>query len=278
MKVCVFGASGYVGASVYKQLEKRPDVDVVGTYLTKPVMLDGLYKLDVNEPESFSRFYKNENPDVVIWSVMSGPDEYELMEQGFMHLLSHLTPDTKLVYMSSDLVFSDGNGPYEESDPISTLPEDHLYHNYVNAKVKAERFIDHERSNYVILRTGPVQGENIFGKLDAYTDKLSYRLRSGREVAFRDDLIRTFINVEELADIVEKMALNDVTGIYHVGHEQPMSFYTFMQQEANRLGYNADCVMKDSEYEAPDEGIPKNTSLHTEKIKNVCHRVSCEMS
>src|SRR5699024_12022042 len=77
-------------------------------------MLDGLYKLEVNEPESFSRLYKNENPDVVIWSVMSGPDEYELMEQGFMHLLSHLTPDTKLVYMSSDLVFSDGNGPYEE--------------------------------------------------------------------------------------------------------------------------------------------------------------------
>lgn len=278
MKVCVFGASGYVGASVYKQLEKCPDVDVVGTYLTKPVMLDGLYKLNVNEPESFSQFYKDENPDVVIWSVMSGPEEYELLEKGFMHLLSHITPGTKLVYLSSDLVFSDGNGPYEETDYISALPEDHLYHHYTNAKVKAERFIDNELSNYVLLRTGPVYGENVIGKLDEYTDKLSYRLRSGKEVGFRDDLIRTFVSVEELADTVVKMTLNDMTGIYHVGGEESMSFYSFMQQEANRLGFNSDRVTKKSEYEAPDKEIPKNTSLDTKKIKNICNLMTCETS
>lgn len=268
MKICVFGASGYVGASVYKQLDENPDVDVVGTYLIEPPTMGHLYKLDINDPESFSEFYKQEKPDVVVWSVMSGEDEPELMDQGLMHLLTHITPDTKLVYMSSDFVFSAGNGPYEATDPITTLPEDHLFHNYTNAKVKAERLIDNELSNYVILRTGPIYGENKVGMLDEYTDKLAYHLRTGKEVAFRDDLIRTFISVEDLADIMVKMALNDKIGIYHVGEEEQISFYAFMQQTARRLGYDPKLVAKGSEKEVHDKEIPKNTSLVTMEIRD----------
>src|SRR5699024_7951089 len=226
MKVCVFGASGYVGSLVYKKLEEQPDLDVVGTYLTESEKMNGLYKLDVNDPESFSMFYKKEKPDVVIWSVMSGPNEHELINQGLVHLLTHITPSTKLVYMSSDFVFSDGNGPYEEEDPITALPADHIYHNYTNAKVKAQRLIANELSNYVILRAGPIYGENKAGKLDAYSERLTHHLQAGKDVSYRDDLVRTFVHVEDLAGTIVKMTLNDITGIYHVGQEEPKSFYT----------------------------------------------------
>lgn len=269
MKVCVFGANGYVGASVYQLLKETPDADVVGTYLENPAVFNDLDKLDINQPESFSAFYKQTQPDVVVWSVMNGPYEDELIHEGLTHLITHITPQTKLVYVSSDFVFTEGNGPYDEDAPMSKLPEDHKLSTYANAKVKAEYFISKELSNYVILRAGPIYGKNKIGKLDERTDQLKYQLRSGSTVAYRDDLIRTFVHIDDLANVVTEFVQNNVTGVYHAGPDKRYSFYEFMQQIAEQLGYHKDLVEKASEHEEADEEIPKNTSLKTEKIANV---------
>ncbi|PAV31425.1 dTDP-4-dehydrorhamnose reductase [Virgibacillus profundi] len=269
MKVCVFGANGYVGASVYKSLRKIPSINVSGTYLREPSLFDELYKLDINEPESFSSYYKQENPDVVIWSVMDGPNEHMLTDQGLMHLLTFLTPETKLIYISSDFVYSDGKGPYDEEDSLSTLPDDHLFSSYTNAKIKAEHLINNELSNYVILRAGPIYGENQIGKLDDRTDKLSYHLRSDKSIAFRDDLIRTFVHVEDLASVITELVQNDVTGVYNTGQSESKSYYQFMRLMAEQLGYNPNFVEKESEYEKVDQEIPKDTSLITKKITEI---------
>ena len=269
MKVCVFGANGYVGASIYRLLQDVPDAEISGTYLDEPPMFAGLSKLNINEPESFSSYYKRENPDVVIWSVMSGPNEHELTDQGLMHLITHLTPETKLIYMSSDFVYSEGKGPYSEEDPLSTLPDDHLFSNYTNAKVKAEKLIDNELSNYLIFRAGPIYGENLIGRLDDRTDRLSYHLRSEKPISFRDDLIRTFVHVEDLAKVIVEMVQNDSTGIYNVGPSEMRSFYEFMAGMAEQLNLNPNLVDKESEFEEADHEIPKNTALITKKIKEI---------
>lgn len=266
MKVCVFGASGYVGASVYKRLEDISKIEVSGTYLEEPPLFDNLYKLDINEPESFSDYYKKEDPDVVVWSVMDGPNEHQLTDQGLMHLLTFLTPETKLIYISSDFVYSGGKGPYHEEDPISTLPDDHIFSTYTNAKVKAERLINNELSNYVILRAGPIYGENQIGRLDERTDEMSYHLRSGKSIAFRDDLIRTFVHVEDLVNVIVEMIQDVETGTFNTGTSTAKSFYQFMRETAEQMGYSPDLIEKESELEEADHEIPKDTSLNTEKI------------
>lgn len=269
MKVCVFGASGYVGASVYEKLQDNNGLEVSGTYLDEPPLFKNLIKLDINEPESFSDYYKREDPDVVIWSVMDGPNEHELTDKGLINLLTFLTPSTKLIYISSDFVFSAGKGPYKEGDPLSTLAEDHIYSTYINAKVKAERLINNELSNFVILRAGPIYGENQIGKLDKHTDKLSYHLQSGKPVAFRDDLIRTFVHVDDLADVVVRMVENDQKGVFHTGSAETKSYYEFMGAMAEQLGFNPNMVEKASEFEEADREIPKNTALNTDKITKI---------
>ncbi|MFZ3580123.1 sugar nucleotide-binding protein [Virgibacillus sp. DJP39] len=268
MKICVFGASGYVGASVYDKL-KQTESTVVGTYLNEPILFDDLYELDVNEPETFSNFFKSEKPDVVVWSVMSGPNEHKLTDQGLMHLLTHLTPQTKLIYISSDFVFSQGNGPYSEEDPLSHLPDDHSFSNYTNAKVKAEKLITKEFSNYVILRAGPIYGENAIGKLDERTDKLSYHLSSNQPIEYRDDLVRTFVHIDDLTNVIEEMVFNDVTGTYHVGPEHEQTLYRFMKVAAHKIGYDETLLSKSTTQEEVDAEIPKNTALKTDKIKTV---------
>ncbi|MFD1036918.1 sugar nucleotide-binding protein [Virgibacillus byunsanensis] len=269
MKVCVFGASGYLGTSVYQLLKDTDDIEVIGTYLKGPIINDELYKLDVNNPESFSDFFKRESPDVVVWSVMSGQNEDKLINEGLLHLITHLTPKTKLIYISTDFVFADGKGPYKEDDPMSKLPDDHLYSNYANAKVKAERLINKELSNYAILRAGPIYGENKIGKLDDRTDKLSYYLRLEKPIAFRDDLIRTFVRIEDLATVIVELVQNDVKGVFHAGPNESQSYYQFMSTMAEQLGYNPHLVEKGSEEEEADFEVPKNTSLKTEKITEI---------
>ncbi|HLR63676.1 MAG TPA: sugar nucleotide-binding protein [Lentibacillus sp.] len=269
MKVCVFGASGYLGASVYQLLKETPHTDVVGTYLKEPAAFDDLYKVDVNDPESFSEFYKETQPDVVVWSVMSGPDEDELIQEGLRHLITHITPQTKLVYVSSDFVFADGYGPYTEDDSTSKLPGEHVLSTYANAKVKAENFITQDLSNYVILRVGPIYGENKIGKIDEQTDQLASQLQLGKTEAFRDDLIRTFVHVEDLAKVMTEFVQNDVTGIYHAGPDKSHSFYEFMQQMAEQTGYHQELVEKAPEDEEVDKEVPKNIALNTEKISQV---------
>ncbi|GGJ82933.1 NAD(P)-dependent oxidoreductase [Lentibacillus kapialis] len=269
MKVCVFGASGYLGASVYRLLKETPDTDVAGTCLEERAVFDDLYKLDVNDPESFSEFFKATQPDVVVWSVMSGPDEDELIQEGLRHLITHMTPDTKLIYVSSDFVFADGYGPYNEDDTMSKLPDEHVLSTYANAKVKAENFITQDLKNYVILRAGPIYGENQIGKRDERTDQLVSQLRLGKTAAFRDDLIRTFVHVEDLASVIIEFGQNDVTGIYHAGPLRSNSFYDFMQQTAEQNGFNRCHVEKAAEAEEVDKEVPKNTVLNTEKISQV---------
>ncbi|ALX49840.1 sugar nucleotide-binding protein [Lentibacillus amyloliquefaciens] len=268
MKVCVFGASGYVGSSIYKLLKEDSAIDVTGTYLEDPAMFDDLNKLDINEPESFSEFYKQQEPDVVVWSVMSGPDEDELIQEGLQHIITHLTPQTKLVYVSTDFVFTEGKGPYAEDDPTSRMPDDHPLSTYANAKVKAEHFINRELLNYTILRAGPIYGENEIGQLDERTEKLLVPLRLKNTVAYRDDLVRTFVHVTDLAQAVIEFVKNDLTGTYHAGPDKSQSYYAFMVQMAEALGYHGDSVEQASEYEEVDKAIPKNTSLMTDKITN----------
>ncbi|MGM8364727.1 sugar nucleotide-binding protein [Virgibacillus sp. W0181] len=263
MKVCIFGASGYVGESVYERLSENRSIQTVGTYLENEGQNkhDRLIKLDINDPESFSNFYKRENPDVVVWSVMAGVGEHQLTDQGLMHVITHLTPETKFIYISSDLVFAEGNGPYQVNDPISTFPDDHFLSEYANAKVKAERLIDNEISNYAILRTGPIYGKNRVGMWDSPTNDMVMRLKDNKVVSYRDDLIRTFTPVNDLTEKIVELVQNDQTGIFHIGEKKGKSFYEFKRELATKLGYDTDFIKKASEDEEPDHKHPQNISL-----------------
>ncbi|GAA0436019.1 SDR family oxidoreductase [Lentibacillus halophilus] len=266
MNVCVFGASGYLGSTVYQLLKNEPSLDVSGTYLTDPGAFTDLHKLDVNDPESFSGFYKTMQPDVVVWSVMSGTYEDDLINEGLLHLLDHLRPETKLIYLSTDFVFSDGNGPYNEEDYVSKWPDEHTLSTYANAKIKAERMIADQVTNYAILRAGPIYGENHLGQQDERTKQLKETLANEQITAYRPDLIRTFVHVEDLAAAVVAFVSNGLTGIYHTGAKRQASFYTFMRKMTEMLGYQPERIEKAPEDDQPDKEMPKNTALSTEKI------------
>lgn len=266
MKAVVFGSGGYVGASIYEALRNESKLQVLGVDLNEETK-ENTVQLDVNDPENFSQVYKEIQPDVIIWALMAGAEEHRLSDEGLLHLISHMTPSTKLVYLSSDYVFAKGKGPYSETDVLQLMADDHGMSTYANAKIKAERFIEKELSNFVILRSGPVYGKNARGKLDAHSEKLEETVARGVPAKFRDDLIRTFVHIEDLSKIVAEMALNDRTGIYHVGPGKQESFYGFMKNQAGLAGYDTELVKK--EERKLEMKLPQNTALLTERLRMI---------
>lgn len=266
MKACVFGSGGYVGASIYEALRSSGKMQVIGVDMNEKTE-EGKVRLDVNDPESFSTFYKEVQPNVIVWALMAGPDEQKLSDEGLLHLLSHMTPGTKLIYLSSDYVFARGKGPYSEGDQLQLMADDHGMSRYANAKIKAERFIANELTNFVILRNGPVYGENALGVKDAYTEKLQQVIESGEPEPFRDDLVRTFVHIEDLAKIVAEMASNDRTGIYHVGPGKQQSFYEFMKDQAEAAGADPELIKK--EERKLEMNLPQNTALLTDRLRMI---------
>jgi|GEM_PF-3066092 len=266
MKVCVFGASGYVGSSIYEAFKNNDKAQAIGVDLDE-VSQENFIQLDVNDPESFSQFYKEVQPDIVVWAMMAGADEHRLSDEGLLHLISHMEPCTKLIYLSSDYVFAKGKGPYAEDDMLQLMADDHGMSGYANAKIKAERFIERELTNFCILRTGPIYGKNASGKLDLHMQRLEEAAESGDSVSARDDLIRTFVHIDDFCKIVVEMAMGNRTGIYHVGPGKHQSFYEFMKEQANLAGYDETVVRK--EERKVEMNLPKNTALLTDRLRMI---------
>ncbi len=89
-----------------------------------------------------------------------------------------ISKETKLIFISTDAVFSIGEGDYTESDKPVSLPDDAPLANYVNSKIIGEESIKDLHPNHIIIRTGPLYGMNANGHIEKRTKKV---IRSSKE-------------------------------------------------------------------------------------------------
>lgn len=266
MKILLLGASGYLGKSLYSKL-KMTAYEVIGTSYQK--QHQELIRIDIINPSDLFEMVKL-RPDVIIWSLMSGNDEIKLTELGLAPLLKNIPPTTKLIYISSDSVFANGEGNYKEDDPTSYLSDVNPLHQYANAKKDAEKMVI-KHYNHLIIRTGPIYGQNTDGKWDNRIANLKEQLSNGKRLKRTDNLYKTFVHIDDLVASIIEMIEKDIKGIIHAGPMQKESYYSFNLKIANKL--NLDYSLIDSEQltleEANSKGIPLDTSLNTEKISNM---------
>lgn len=269
MNICVFGADGYLGSSVFQKLKENGDHTIAGTSFRKSNTDEAIYELDINQPEAFSSLYKELQADVIIWTLTHPLEEDRLINQGLAHLITHITPATKLVFISSAEVFGEGDGPYTEEDVPVKVSESHPNAYMTNAKIKAEYLVSREVTNHVIIRSGPVYGENRRGKKDRRTAWLEENLAEGKQIKRCSEIYRSFTHIDDLTDFVIEMALRDDRGIFHATSGQSDSYYTFYRKMAEELGYNPIWV-KEQKAEELTRHLPENMVLQTIKT----HRIS----
>ncbi|WML33475.1 sugar nucleotide-binding protein [Clostridium sp. OS1-26] len=268
IKILILGASGFLGGKVYLKLKKQANFKVVGT-CHKAYENDNLKRMNVKNVNDVKEIFNEYKPDVVVWCLLDRNNEKELTDIGLINIMRNIDNTTKFIYISTD-AFVEGKGNYSEELLLNHYNCGNPVAGYVNAKVKGEEIVKNHK-NHIIIRTGPLYGQDIEGNWDKRISNLIDSLSQNQTIHRSSNLYKTFVYVDDLADLIYEMIEMDFKGLIHVGPEQKESYYTFNRKMARKLGLDENLVIEDtiSIENAIANGIPLDTSMNTSKCKMI---------
>jgi len=273
INVLLLGGSGYLGAQLKHDLEKEKCLRTIITYYnTKPQDSSNFIKLDITNKVQVLKTLNLTEPDVIIWSLMSDSEDI-LINEGLENLLTFLKPSTKLIFISTDGVFSQGTGHFSEEDVPQLLDSKNPLSTYTNAKLIAEQKIRKAHLNSIIVRIGPIYGTNIDGVLDGRTKNLLEDFKINKIISKPTNLYKTFIHVKDISSSIVELVTNNYNGIFHLGPLSKESYYTFSKKRAAKFGKDPSYIKDDtiSFEDAIHRAVPLDTSLNTEKANRILH-------
>jgi dTDP-4-dehydrorhamnose reductase len=238
MTTLVIGASGLVGSHLVDCLG-RDGEDVVGTYLHHPAA--GQLHLDLRDGAAVRRCVESCRPQIIYvpaslthvdYCETHPDDSLATNVTGVRHLVSAAAAQrARIVYFSSDYVFTGDAGPYSEGDPVGPLSV------YGRHKVLAEQSLPPDS---LIVRTTVVYG------LEEQAKNFVYRLRGllgeGREILVPADQVGNPTYAPNLARAAAALARSGATGIYHVAGRDRLSRYEFALEVARVFSLSGDPI------------------------------------
>ena len=200
-------------------------------------------RLDLGDAARLRRAFRQVQPEAVIHTAaIAGIDycqshqaEAEAINVGVTGHLVRLCDQTaaRLVFCSTDTVFSGGQGNYREDDPPDPV------NFYGETKVRAEQLVLAQSQRAVVARLALVLGLSPYGAGNSFLTRLRQQLEAGSQVECPTDEIRTPVDAITLAHALLELAGSDETGILHLAGSTRLDRYDMAVQIARRLGYPA---------------------------------------
>ena len=132
---------------------------------------------------------------------------YEINVQHLQRVLTALSNQTRMVYVSSDHVFG-GDGTYDEYSPPCPISV------YGRTRVEAEQLVL-ERPQSLVVRTGLTIGSSPNGRT-GHLDWLRYRTQHQLPITIVEDEYRSVVWAEDVAARVMELAKSQEVGIRHI--------------------------------------------------------------
>jgi dTDP-4-dehydrorhamnose reductase len=227
----ITGGSGFVGSNLarYFTSKKKITISYFQSSIPKNLlgMTDSVY-LDIRDVDEVLNVIEKRMPKIVIHVAGNKnvsycekyPEEaYQTNALGTKNIATACRKfDARMIYISTDLVFSCTDGFYKENDQ----PNPSLV--YGKTKLQGEEFVLNELdNNAVICRSG-----GIYGTGSPLLDWLSSELTQDRTVQCFTDVFNTPTYTENLAEMIEVIIENNLSGIFHtVGRERVNRFQLF---------------------------------------------------
>ena len=225
-KILIIGASGFVGAHLYKYLSSFKEYELIGTYYTQNKK--GLIFLDYSDKISFLQTLKNVKPDIIIWS--AGEKNLGRTENDIsFNIKENLEPiktivawqkrvnisNPYLLFLSSDYVFSGEKGNYTTKDTPNPQTK------YGLSKYYSELEILRNSANFCILRVGGIIGEG--GK---FFDWIYNEIKNHKSI----ELYLEYFSptpIKTLCEGINLVIQQNLKGVFHISGNKRISKYIF---------------------------------------------------
>ncbi len=214
-RVFLFGASSIVGCSFVGAL---PNLSAFCNNHTRLPPGLGWRRINLQDQPAVRALFARESPDLILHCAgicnvakcQESPEFAHLVNvQSMEILLAHVPRHARIVYLSSDHVFSGESGPYTESsppDPISV---------YGRTRVLAERLLLSHRPDALVVRAGLWIGPSYNRRL-GHLDWLRSRRARGLPMTIIADEYRSALWARDAVARVLALADSDIAGIRHV--------------------------------------------------------------
>jgi dTDP-4-dehydrorhamnose reductase len=268
-RLLVIGARGFLGT--YAVQESTREFEVIRGDRSGG-RLRGTVRLDIADPQSVDRAFRDVRPDgVLLLAALSDIDRCEATPEEAFAVNARGAENVanacargklRLLFTSSAAVFDGKKQAYREEDEIIPLSV------YGNTKAWAENAVRALTPGAVILRFALVLGLARKNCTNAMLDGLLEKWKAGKAVSFSSREMRNPIDAASLSKIMIDMVADcRISGTYHLGATDSISRYELGKRLAARAGVPSNLVRR---HDAPVSGrAPRgeNHFLLTDKIR-----------
>jgi dTDP-4-dehydrorhamnose reductase len=224
MRTLILGANSMIGWALFEQLKAQGAAGTCSPSTRRPKN-SGLELLDLVDSAQVALYLQSFQPDLVLHCAAICKVEkcerhpqyaWDVNVGGTQTVLDHLPKQVRLVYCSSDHVFSGDRGPYDENSPPDPISF------YGRTRVEAEERVLNQHPGSLVLRVPLCIGPSYNGR-SGHLDWLRYRHGKGLPMTIVRDEHRSALPLEAAAKRVYQMALSPLTGLRHLHADRVVS-------------------------------------------------------
>jgi dTDP-4-dehydrorhamnose reductase len=273
LRLLLTGASGYLGGYLLRALAKRGFAITAwsgsrdGEFAGVP-----FHAVNLAERDQVAAAFARANPQAVIHAgamanvaeCFRNPEQARQVNVAGTALLTELAAQTKsrLLFVSTDLVFDGSKGNYREEDTPAPLSV------YGRTKVEAEQAVLAVPGN-AVARVSWLYGPTLTGRASFFDQQMT-ALREGKLIALFDDEWRTPLALPTAASALVEIAASDFAGLLHVGGPERMSRLEMGWRLAAYLRRDGSGIRECSRLSVPaGEPRPEDTSLDSSRWRRL---------